>query len=262
MEEKVPQLPLYAQLKEEIIARITHGELEPGDRLPSQRELCEQHNMSHMTVRRVINELATEGVIYAIPGKGLYIAEPKQEAELSPLMSFAEYMARRGMVPATRVLDSELVSASTVLAKTLEVEPGTPLVYLCRLRLANDEPIGIGVSYLPHHLCPGLLQHDLAQRSLFITLRDEYGLRLVRSTSVVEAVLADEKQAELLGIILPAALLVRNQITYLDTGQVIEYSRNYNRGDRYQQTMSQNVASLHSNSFAMRNITSKSEKNL
>jgi GntR family transcriptional regulator len=64
------KLPLYAQLKEQIIAAIARDDLAPGDQIPSQRALCEAYHMSHMTVRRAISELLHEGVIYAIPAKG------------------------------------------------------------------------------------------------------------------------------------------------------------------------------------------------
>src|SRR5687767_117570 len=85
------KLPLYAQLKEQIIAAIARGDLAPGDQILSQRVLGEKYRMSHMTVRRAINELLHEGVIYAIPGKGLYVTEQKQDAE-PPLRGFTEDM--------------------------------------------------------------------------------------------------------------------------------------------------------------------------
>src|SRR4051812_48438700 len=127
------KLPLYAQLKEQIIAAIARGDLAPGDRIPSQRALCDDYRMSHMTVRRAISELLHEGVIYAIPGKGLYVTEPKQDAE-PPLRGFTEDMAQRGMVASSQVLAAEIVGASTVLSSALGVPIGTALIYLRRLR--------------------------------------------------------------------------------------------------------------------------------
>ncbi|MEW5958994.1 MAG: GntR family transcriptional regulator, partial [Chloroflexota bacterium] len=132
--------PLFAQLKETIIATITRGELTPGDQLPSQRDLCKQYGMSHMTVRRAINELINEGVIQAIPGKGLYVAEKTRVADSNSLLGFDQQMIRLGLNPSTQVLEAKLVSASTVLAKVLGVSVGAPLVYLHRLRLADGEP--------------------------------------------------------------------------------------------------------------------------
>ena len=230
-----PRLPLYAQLKEAWIDAIAKGEFRPGDKLSSQRALAEQYQASHMTVRRAINELIHEGVIYAIAGKGIYVAEQKQDAEVEPLMGFTEYMGQRGMVSSTRVLQAEILTASTVIARALEVEVGAPLVYLRRLRLADGLPVGIQSSYLPHDLCPGLLTRDLARESLFSALREEYHLRLADYSVVVEAGLADEEQAELLGISSREAMpvLVDEQITYLDTGRPIEFVRSVYRGDRF-----------------------------
>jgi GntR family transcriptional regulator len=228
--------PLYAQLKEALIAAIRGGDLAPGDRLPSQRQLCERYRMSHMTVRRAISELLNEGVIYAIHGKGIYVAARKQEAERG-LVGFTEDMARRGMVASSAVLAAEIIGASTVLAEALGVVPGTALIYLRRLRLADGQPMAIQTSYLPHALCPGLLELDLAHRSLFGLLRSHYGLPLAESTTVFESALADDEQASLLGLALPAPLLIAEQITYLEGGQAVEFARTAYRGDRYRLRM-------------------------
>jgi GntR family transcriptional regulator len=223
----------YLQLKEDLIAEIMRGAYKPHDRLPSQRELGEEYGLSHMTVRRAINELISEGVIYAQQGRGLFVAEPKQEAELGPLYSFTEDMALRGMKASSRVLEARIVSASTMLANTLQVVIGAPLVYLQRLRLADDEPMALQTAYLPQALCPGLLQHDLNDRSLYQLLRGDYHLNLADSQTAVGADLASETEAELLRLRLPAALLVTEQITYLDSGKPIEFVRSVYRGDRY-----------------------------
>jgi GntR family transcriptional regulator len=227
------RLPLYAQLKESLIAAIERGEHAPGGQIPSQRILCERYGMSHMTVRRAINDLLNEGVIYGIPGKGLYVTGRKQDAESGPLIGFSEDMAQRGMVASSQVLTAEIVGASTVLASALGVEVGAPLVHLRRLRLADGEPMALQGNYLPHALCPGLLAHNLASRSLFELLRGEYGLTLADGTTTVEAALADEEQARLLGLQLPAPLLIAEQLTRLDTGLAIEFVRTAYRADRY-----------------------------
>ena len=189
--------------------------------------------MSHMTVRRALNELLSEGVIYGIPGKGLYVADRKQDAEAGPLVGFSEDMAHRGMRASSRVLAAEVVAASTALASALGVTVGTPLVHLRRLRLADDQPMALQTTYLPQTLVPGLLDHDLAQHSLFDLLRGEYGLNLADSTRAVEAGLASDEQARLLDLTPPAPLLIVEQLTYLEDEQAIEFVRTAYRGDRY-----------------------------
>lgn len=227
-------LPLYAQLKEAIIAAIAEDRLAPGDQLPSHHALCREYDTSYMTVRRAITELTNEGIIYTIHGKGSYVAEPKEKAEAGPLVSFTEDMATRGLQAANYILTAEIIDASTIMARTLQVEMGAPLVHLVRLRLANTMPIAIQKAFLPHQRCLGLLDHDLEKGSLYATLRNEYGLHLEASSGAVGATLATAEEAELLQLELPAALLTAEQITYLDTGDPIEFVRTVYRGDRYQ----------------------------
>jgi GntR family transcriptional regulator len=227
------RLPLHSQLKANLIGAIERGEHAPGDQIPSQRLLCERYRMSHMTVRRALNELLNEGVIYGIPGKGLYVATRKQDAETGPLIGFSEDMARRGMRASSRVLAAEIVAASTALASALGVALGTQLVHLRRLRLADEQPMALQTNYLPHSLCPGLLGHDLARNSLFALLRNDYGLNLAEGTTAVEAGLATDEQAQLLELQSPAPLLIVEQLTYLDDRRAIEFVRTAYRGDRY-----------------------------
>jgi GntR family transcriptional regulator len=227
--------PLYSQLKETILDEIASGRLKPGDRLPSHRELGETYQMSHMTVRRAISELTNEGVISAVPGKGIYVAEPKEDADSGALISFHEDMARRGMTGQTRTLDAYMTTASTALSQIMGLDPGAPLVYMRRLLLAGDTPMGIAHNYLAHHLCPGFLDQELVNGSLYATLTTRYGLRLASGTRTAEAVLADAEQTELMRLApgVPAPLLLIEQLTFLESGAAIEYSRILYRGDRY-----------------------------
>lgn len=227
----------YLDLKQSITQAITNGEYAPHDQLPSQRTLGQQFGLSHMSVRRAINELIQEGLIYAVAGKGLYAAAPKVDVERDGMVSFSEDMRSRGMAASSRILRAEVVSAPTLLAQVLGVEIGAALVYLRRLRLANDEPMAVQDTYLPRALCPDLLERIGHSPSLFALLREVYHLRLARSSNAAEAALATDEEARLLGMTLPAALLITEQITYLDNGQPVEFVRSAYRGDRYRLTV-------------------------
>jgi GntR family transcriptional regulator len=226
-------LPLYRTIYDKLSQLIAQGSLKPGDQLPSQRALSVHYEASHMTVRRAIDALLNDGLIIAIPGKGLYVAAPKQDAESGPLVSFSEDMARRGMRSTTQVLAAELAAASASEAQLLQIAIGAPVVSLKRLRFADDRPMAIQHSVLPHALCPGLLTYDLAQHSLFALLRQQYGLHLAYGTTVAEAALADAEQAQLLALRLPAALLITEQCTYLPDGRPLEFVRSAYAGQHY-----------------------------
>lgn len=226
-------LPLYAQLKEAIIAEIKQGGLSPGHQLPSQRELCHTYNMSHMTVRRALDELKNEGVIHAIAGKGFFVSETRHPAEIGSLTGFAEHMQRLNLTPRTQVLRAEIIPASSYLAQHLQIEVGAEVAYLHRMRYVNESPFSLTTSYMAHQRCPGILNHDLEHNSLFATLAEVYGLHPASSTSHIEAHLATAEVASALAVTLPAALLVKEQITYAPNGQIIELSRSLLRGDKY-----------------------------
>jgi GntR family transcriptional regulator len=125
------------------------------------------------------------------------------------------------------------VSASTSFANILKVAVGHPLVFIRRLRLADDQPMAIQSTFLPSAIVPGLLDIDLEDVSLYELLRTRYALKITDAQTSASADLASEEEAQLLQLSLPAALLVTEQITFLDDGRPIEFARSQYRGDRY-----------------------------
>lgn len=226
--------PPYLRLKDQIAAGVADGSYKPHSKLPSQRELGEEFGVSHMTVRRAINELIQEGLIYARAGTGLFVAEPRQAAELGPLIGFTEDMRMRGMVATSRTLDKRFVPASALLADVLDVVAGQPVLFLRRLRMADGEPMAVQNAYLPAAMFPGLADEDFDSVSLYELLFARYGIRGHGSRSSAGAKLASEEEAALLGLRPPAALLATEQITIRKDGKPIECVQSLYRGDRYQ----------------------------
>ena len=233
MLNKDASVPLYAQLHDLLRERVLSGELPANSQLPSERELCRTYGVSRITVRRAMAQLLSDGLICTQVGKGTYVAQARLQEELRPLSSFTEDMRRRGLVPTSHVLGQGVMRADALQAAILRVPEGTEVIALRRLRLANDVPIALQLSWLPHQLCPGLLRHDLAQRSLYDVLAREYHLRLTRAETDIEAALADAEEAKLLQLARPAAVLISRQTTYLESEAVIEFTRSVFRGDRY-----------------------------
>lgn len=65
---------VFIQIKEHIVSEIESGRLNAGDKLPSERELCELFGLSRVTVRRAIAELVAQGVLQTQPGRGTFVA--------------------------------------------------------------------------------------------------------------------------------------------------------------------------------------------
>lgn len=227
-------LSLHEKIKQSIKDGLLSGRYRPGEQLPSQRELGQMFSASHMTVRRAIDELVSEGVIFTVPGKGFFINEFKQVAEQGAEISFSEEMTRLGLKVSSRILAARPEPAGPLLAHSLNIAPGALTYLVRRVRMADDQPIAIQQAHLRADLCPNLLHYDLSARSLFDILRTEYGLRIGGGTGIVFASLATTEEVELLNLSQPAALLVTERITLLEDHTPIEFVRSSYRADRYQ----------------------------
>jgi GntR family transcriptional regulator len=233
MLSKDSSVPLHIQMADTLRGQIRQGELQPNDRLPSEREFCERYNISRITVRKALSTLVSEGLVRSTVGKGNFVAEAAFNEELLPLSSFTQDLARRGMKAASTTLTQTIISADDNLAQRLGVPRGAEVVRLHRLRLADDLPIAIQLTHLPHHLCPDLLRFSFADRSLYEILQSEYRLNLVRSDTEIMAALAQPKEAELLNLKRQAAVLISEQTSYLDSCAVIEITRSVFNAERY-----------------------------
>ena len=226
-------LPLHVQLLKTLRADIDAERLAPHQRLPSERDLCLRFDVSRMTVRQALAELAREGLIYSRVGKGTFVSEPKIDQQLKTLSGFSEDMNRRGSTPSSRVLQAKLCPVNNDLAQMLRVPIGTEIVLLTRVGLADGLPLAIETTHHPHYLCPNLLQHDFSVESLYAVLEREYGLRLTRADQTIESRLASSRELSLLHLVPPAPLLVMQRLTFTDQEVLIEYVQSAYRGDRY-----------------------------
>ncbi|GAB2483479.1 GntR family transcriptional regulator [Luteococcus sediminum] len=217
-----------AQVRE-ILKRRIEDELHAGDALASERQLVTELGVSRVTVRQAIADLVEEGRLERTQGKGTYVTGPRVNSRLH-LMSFSREMRSRGLQPRTQVLSAVCEPADEHVAEVLEVEPGSDVVRLERLRLADDTPMAHEVGWYPCHLFPDLLDHRL--NTVYDLMASRYGIVASRGEQTVRAEAADAHRARILGIARRAPLLVQERLTYADE-VVVEYATSWYRGDRY-----------------------------
>jgi GntR family transcriptional regulator len=225
--------PLYLQLKDSLVAEITSGRYRSNQRLPSERELSTQFQVSRMTVRQALLELARDGTIYTRVGKGTFVAEPKIDQQLRALTGFSQDVRARGGKPSSRVLEARVISATPDMAAALRLAPEAEVILLARLRLADSVPLAVELAYLPFALFPRLLHHNFARESLYDVLETEYKLTLTQAEQSIEAALAVPREIELLKLMPPAAVLKMQRLTFSADGVPVEYVLSSYRGDRY-----------------------------
>lgn len=232
--DRQSSVPIFAQVKAALDEAVHSGELQPHRRIPSERELAALFGVSRMTIRQALLELIGEGSLYTRSGKGTYVAERKIAQPLQGLTSFTQDMAARGMRPSSRLIGADLLPAPIELAHALSIPAGSEMVRIRRLRLADGQPLAIETSHLPHARCPGLLEHDLEQHSLYELLRDRYGLELASARQTIEAASPTEEERELLNMPPGVPVLRIHRFTSTRDGTASEFVQSAYRGDRYQ----------------------------
>lgn len=236
MSEKIDfdsPIPYYIQLINILKEKVQSETWKPGDQIPGEQDLCELYGVSRTVVRQALLELELEGMIHRRKGKGTFIALPKiSEGLVQKLTGFYQDMVERGLNPVTRVLHQKVVPADEKVARFLNIKQGDQVIDILRLRFINDEPILLVTTYIPFEICPALATADITNRSLYEFLETECGIFIAKGHRYMEAVLAKEMEAELLGIEPGAPLLMLDSISYSDSDRPIEYYQALHRGDR------------------------------
>jgi len=224
-------VPIYRQVADAIRHAITEGHLKPGELLPSEREIAMALGVAKMTVRQALLELKREGLVHRRRGLGTFVAFPKFEHRLSSLVSFSEDIKSRGMNPGSRILFFGHVPSDETVAAHFGIKEGELVLRIHRLRLADDQPVGVHDAYLPRDI--PIFRDELEERESLYALLEEKGFQLVEAEEAIEAVPADPMQAELLGISVGDPLLKVVRTVFSNHRRPIEYVSAVYRSDLY-----------------------------
>ncbi len=229
--QKDSVIPLYHQLKEILRAQIEERTFKPHQQIPSEHELQKTYGLSRATVRKAINSLVREGLVYRLHGKGTFVAEPKDRQHIT-LDSFTANMRAYGFVPSTIVLEKALLSdVELEMGRKLGIEPGEPVVMVKRLRFLDGEPILLATSYLPARLFPGLEQEELTG-SLYRTLVEKYDVTPSWGEDFIEPVIISQDEANALGCVPGSPALLIERHAYTADNDLVEVCFSLIRGDQ------------------------------
>jgi GntR family transcriptional regulator len=224
--------PLYYQLVEKIKVMIDQ-QYTQGDLIPSETELMARYKVSRNTVRQAIDMLVRQGYVTRVQGKGTFVVSERNRYGLQKLVSFSEDMRRRGLHPDTQLLGLAKVDPPAHVALGLGLAESEQAYEIRRLRLADGEPMALGVTYLPCSLLPNLTEDMIAKGSLFELINARTSSRIAYADRTIQPVTADAAQAALLQVPEGSPLMLVEGFTFLENDQPAECIAIYYRGDRY-----------------------------
>ena len=226
------RLPLYAQVENVIIGRISNGSLPPGTRLPSEDSLVQEYAVSRTTIRAAIQSLIQRGLVEIRRGKGTFVTHPKITQELTELTGFVEDMQALGRHAEAQVLDQQVVAANQIVARQLAIPQGTLVVRIQRVRLADAIPLSFDETYLPKQLGEKVMADNLETEPIFSLLEQKYRTPLVEAEYRLEAVCADPTVATALCIDVGSPIFLIERTSYSTGHRPVDYEKLHYRGDQ------------------------------
>lgn len=220
--------PLYNQLSQALRDAMERGQLKAGQSLPAERDMAELLQVSRVTVRHAIGTLVDEGLLTVKRGAGTFVAGRIQQA-LTHLGSFTEDMNRRGKTPGSRWLRRNMMLAGPDDWVSLGLSAQDHVVYTERVRTADDEPLAIERA----RVAAACVGHTAEFGDSLYAAMERHGVRPVRAVQRVSAGLATPEDAQMLGIVAGAAVLVTERRSFSREGRPLEVTHSIYCGDRY-----------------------------
>ena len=152
--------PVYLQIKDSVLQNIMNNIWTPGTQIPSEAALCQQFNVSRMTVNKALRELANEGIITRHQGAGTYVSEPKYQTTLVNIPNIVKEIQDRGHRHSIEVFAQEVHHLNSLQAHELKLTGEIDLFYSSLLHLEDGKPIQLEERYVNPKVFPNYLEQD------------------------------------------------------------------------------------------------------
>lgn len=224
----------YIQLYNTILNMIKNKELKAGDKLPSEKNLMEIYNMSRDTVRKTLNMLVQDGYIEKARGKvAVVIEKNKLSFPISEIKSFKELHI--DVENKTHVENLEISKNEEKIMEILKLKKEEEYFKVIRIREIEDEKIIVDKDYIPRKYVPNL-SLKTAQDSLYKYFEEELNLKISYCTKEITVQQVTKEDKELLDMKSFDTIVVVKSFTYLEGGDLFQYTESRHRPDKFKFT--------------------------
>ena len=225
-------IPAYIRIQDALKKKIDDGFWEIGQRLPSERDLADDYEVSRMTLRQAITLLVEEGILERRVGSGTYVASHRVQEKMRGTTSFTEIVRSQGKTPSSQVVSYQRKPANETEIQQLQLKPSDYVVRMERVRYADNVPLVFEVASIPEKLIREFKREDITEH-FFQTLTDN-GYEIGKSQQTIYAKNASERVANYLKVPKNHAVLALTQVSYFTDGRPFEYVHSQYVGDRFE----------------------------
>ena len=228
---KKTEKPLYLRLRDNLAKDIKKGKFKSNQRLPSERQLSDQFEVSRMTARHALKQLESEGLAYTINGrKSRFVSVQTMEYDLSKTISFFASSTYGKNELVIDVLDTKTLKGTDKQCTKLDIPNGSDIHFYSRLCKLDNKPAFIEQEYVCAKRFPGLWEHDMAQ-PVFMLFDRVYGIRSVRDQMVIHQRKFPKNIAKPLKLKESNVGIVLEQSVFDKQDKPISFATQYWRGD-------------------------------
>ncbi|MDO4605514.1 MAG: GntR family transcriptional regulator, partial [Helcococcus sp.] len=185
---------LYKQVSDYILAKINSFEYKPGSKIPSERQISEDLNISRMSVRNAITKLVENRILYRIHGSGTYVANIRDSRGKMVVSSFTPdafnlNMTFNGKYTNSKVLSFKVVYDREDLRDIFNTRDD--FYELCRIRYVDSKPLSVEYTYLPFKTFIDAIRYDFNDTSLYDYMEFK-GNRPIKFNKITEVVVSEK----------------------------------------------------------------------
>lgn len=221
---------LYQDLIDKLLEQIST--MEKGAKLPSERQLCEDYNVSRTTVRNALGFLVNSGVLYQIQGKGTFVRERSRE-NLSNYYSFTEQTKRNGKIPKSIVTSFKVRELNDKERQVFDDPSIEEVIVFDRLRLADDMPMMYEKTVIPYQKFDKITKDLLEKTALYEIFANNFNTKITNVRERFQVSSLTKKVADFLKLKDGSAALKITRFSYDIEDNLIEYTTSYARGDMF-----------------------------
>lgn len=224
---------LYHQLLEILTGQIRKGEWRVGAQMPTEDQLCSKYNVSKATVRLAIAELASQGYLKKLQGKGTFIRRKKSGRNIAMLVNLDEDLHDNPSC-LHRMVENRLLQPEENITKYLNLSVDDSCFCLSKLIIAEGVPLAIYRLYISYGLLPGPVNpDDTAEISPYIFIENKCGVKIHRIKNMIDLSDIGDKEAAMLEVTPGISVLRARQICYAHGDVPISFSESFYRTDIY-----------------------------
>lgn len=227
-------IPLYKQIENIIKKNIKNNTWEKNSKIPSEKKLMAEYEVSRGTIKRAITNLVEEGFLIQKQGLGTFVLNKNYAFPLTQgLHSFYEYMKEQNISFETTILEKSIKKPSVELAKLLGIETDEQYLYLQRIRTTDNETIMLIENNINFKNAPEIETANFTNQSLFGIIEEYSNSKVSHSETRFAAIEADKEKANHFDIKVGAPLLFQEQVVHLENSNIIEVGRVWLKSNRF-----------------------------